>query len=324
VKIALPLAAIAGLPLALHGVKLGAVAHRIASLPCEAVLLAAGFALLQVCVLATRFWMVIARAQRPRWSSVARAFSFGQAANVYLPGRAGDVLRGVVLAKADARVSVSDATGAMLADKGLDVCTLVLVGVAFGHGAIVSALASSGHAAVVALGALVVLGALALLVRRFLPRVFDRLRSAAVATRTAARGLFTPKRLALALGLGVAAWLAEISMMSVLCAALGAHVTFPQATAALLVLNLGIAVPVTVGNLGAYEAAVAMGLTRFGVPLGDAIAVGMLHHATQIAAAILPALFFWGLDRARRLTARVIPSPRTQNTSTVSCTMQSA
>jgi uncharacterized membrane protein YbhN (UPF0104 family) len=205
-----------------------------------------------------------------------------------------------VLAKDDTRLSVADATGAMLADKGFDVVTLALVAVVFGRQVLVSALASSKHAALVIAGAVVVAWVAWLVLRRFFPRVHERLRSAPAATWAAARSLFTAKRLALGLCLGVAAWLAEVGMLALLCGGIGVHVTFAQSTVALVVLNLGIAVPVSAGNVGAYEAATVFGLAPFGVSMNDALAVGMLHHAVQIVAAVLPALFFWAVDRCTR------------------------
>jgi hypothetical protein len=42
------------------------------------------------------------------------------------------------------------------------------------------------------------------------------------------------------------------------------------------------------------------GLAPFGVSMNDALAVGMLHHAVQILAAVLPAFVFWAMDRWRR------------------------
>jgi uncharacterized membrane protein YbhN (UPF0104 family) len=306
-KIIVPLAAVCLAPFALHSLNVREIGHRIAALPRPAIILAVVFGLAQLTLLATRFWLVIGRSKRPRWATVARAFSFGQFANLYLPARAGDVLRGVVLAKDDARLTVSDATGAMLADKGLDVATLALVGVAFGHGVLLSALAASGHTALLAGGALAVLALAWVLVRRFFPKLHERLRTAATATWTSARGLLTPKRFALGFGLGVAAWMVEVAMLGLICAGLGVHVTFAQATAALVVLNLGIAVPVSAGNVGAYEAATVVGLSPFGVSINDALAVGMLHHAVQIMAVVLPAAIFWIADRVRSRRAARAP-----------------
>lgn len=296
-KIAPPLLLVVLAPFALRSVHLHDVVARMGSLPAWALLAAAAAALAQVAIMATRFWLVIRGHQRPRWSRVARALTFGQVVNLYVPGRPGDVVRGVVLAKDHATLTVADATGAMLADKALDVVTLAVLAVVFGRGLLVSALAGSGHAAIVlgiAAGAAAVACAL---LARFAPRAFAKVRAAFAATKGAAQSLLSPARLGACLAAGFAGWLAELSVIALVSAGLGIHLTFPEMAAALVVLNLGIAVPVSVANIGAYEAAMVVGLTPFGVSATDAIAVGMIHHAMQIAAVLLPALVFWAKDR---------------------------
>jgi uncharacterized membrane protein YbhN (UPF0104 family) len=49
------------------------------------------------------------------------------------------------------------------------------------------------------------------------------------------------------------------------------------------VLNLGIAVPVTVGNLGVFEAALAFALARHGIRAEDALAIATLEHFVKFS-----------------------------------------
>jgi uncharacterized membrane protein YbhN (UPF0104 family) len=58
-------------------------------------------------------------------------------------------------------------------------------------------------------------------------------------------------------------------------------------------LNLGIAIPVSIANLGAYEAATVLGLSPFGISVPTALAIGMIHHAIQIATVFVFAAAFW-------------------------------
>ena len=81
---------------------------------------------------------------------------------------------------------------------------------------------------------------------------------------------------------GVAAWTAETLALCVLCAGLGAAPTLPRVALALALLNAGTAIPVSVASLGVYEAALAYGLNRSGLPLASAIAVATAHHALQL------------------------------------------
>jgi uncharacterized membrane protein YbhN (UPF0104 family) len=86
---------------------------------------------------------------------------------------------------------------------------------------------------------------------------------------------------------------------------LGVHLSLPQAIGGILVLNLGTALPVSVANVGAYEAAMAVGLRAFGASVAQGIAIGVLHHAVSLATIATFALLFWVHDRLTARRARV-------------------
>ena len=50
----------------------------------------------------------------------------------------------------------------------------------------------------------------------------------------------------------------------------------------LCLLNLAIAVPVSLANVGAFEASIVFGLSTFGVPTATALAIATVHHALQL------------------------------------------
>src|SRR5438477_134356 len=141
--IALAVVSVSLAALALRRIDLHDVAARLSALSRTTLLLAIGLSLAQAVVLATRLWSVFPRHARPSWATVARAFGFGQLANSYLPGRAGDVVK--VFAMRAPGGTVADATGVMLAHKGLDVLTLALVVVAFGRGLLGALFAGALH-----------------------------------------------------------------------------------------------------------------------------------------------------------------------------------
>jgi uncharacterized membrane protein YbhN (UPF0104 family) len=58
------------------------------------------------------------------------------------------------------------------------------------------------------------------------------------------------------------------------------------------VLNLATLLPLVPGNIGVYEAAVVLALTRFGVPAEQALGVAVVQHLCYFAALALPGLAF--------------------------------
>ena len=99
------------------------------------------------------------------------------------------------------------------------------------------------------------------------------------------------------------AWTAELLAIRVLCGALGFPLSPPQLVLALVVLNFGISVPVSVANLGVYEAVLAFGLSRSGVPLPSAVAIATLHHGLELLGTNLStaSLSLWVAARGRAI-----------------------
>lgn len=305
---------LAGLALAARHVSWTHVLALAGAMPLPAIVLAGIASVVQALVLATRLWAVFPEGGRPSWARVARAFGFGQLTNACVPARAGDVVK-VVAMRDERPSSATDATGAVLADKALDVLTLGLLALL-----LAPALLFGGLAAALHLGWLAAIAALALLagifvLRRVRPALFAKARSGVAATWRALRGLATPRRLATGLALGCVAWLAEAGSMMSLAHPLGVHLSLAQAVGGLLVLNLGIAIPVSVANVGAYEAATVVGLRAFGATVTQGLTIGLLHHVLQLATVAVFALFFWMRDRvASRRPRRVVaaePLPAT-------------
>jgi uncharacterized membrane protein YbhN (UPF0104 family) len=58
----------------------------------------------------------------------------------------------------------------------------------------------------------------------------------------------------------------------------GYAISLRDAMQCVFVLNVGIAVPITVGNLGVFEASLAFALTRHGIPAQNALAIATLEH----------------------------------------------
>ncbi len=257
--------------------------------------------MLQVVFQAARLWILLPNKLEIRFINCFQIFIGGQVVNQLLPARAGDLLKVNWLKSAgnrtpSERVRASEILGSVfIADKAIDVLALMIC---------ISLLAPSWLSELggserfltllhleleeVFLG----IGGVSVLFL-FLWKTFgNRLKSVLDGLFQGASQVLEPKRFFLALGLAIGAWLTEAWILRQLTQALSYPLAIPQAILALGILNIGIAVPVSFANMGAFEGALAFGLSRSEIPLTVAIAVGATYHAIQILAVILPACGF--------------------------------
>jgi len=105
-------------------------------------------------------------------------------------------------------------------------------------------------------------------------------------------------------GISLLTWSLDAGTLYWTSRSVGAYaLSFREVMHSVFVLNLGIAIPVTVGNLGVFEAALAFALTRHGVSLDDAMAIAMLEHIAKFAGLFLCILSLragWALRRRPR------------------------
>ena len=102
--------------------------------------------------------------------------------------------------------------------------------------------------------------------------------------RSAARGL--P-----ALGIALLKKVAEVAAIVCVLRAFGLRESIAAAIVVLAVLNLATLVKVVPGNVGVFEAAVVLALTRFGITPEAALGVAVVLHVCYFAALALPGLF---------------------------------
>jgi uncharacterized membrane protein YbhN (UPF0104 family) len=74
--------------------------------------------------------------------------------------------------------------------------------------------------------------------------------------------------------------------------AFGLAVPVSAAVVVLAALNLATLLPVVPGNVGVFEAAVVLALTRFGVTPEQALGVAVVQHLCYFVALALPGLVF--------------------------------
>jgi uncharacterized membrane protein YbhN (UPF0104 family) len=270
--------------------------------PVAALATAFGLVLCQLSCQACRLWAILPRDVALTLGRTAYAFTVGEWLNIFAPARAGDALKVVLLNRvAGAQpISLPKATGAVLADKVIDLGSLILLCVATG---LAGLLRAGAEAKLPGVGlVLLAVGGVGLAIwgiRRLRPGWVARLQLARRELVTGLAALKDPLRIAASTACSLGAWIAELVALRVLCAALGFPLTPPQLVLALVAVNIGVSVPVSFANLGVYEAALAFGLGQSGVPLPSAVAIATLHHALELGATNVGAAVFalWALAR---------------------------
>lgn len=279
--------------------------RNVGRVPLATLALALLLVLSQLSFQTLRLWAIMPAEVAVTLPRTAYAFAVGEWANIFTPARAGDAVKVWLLHRAPgALMSVPKATGAVLADKVVDVGSLVLVCSVTGLAGLLRAGAQArlpGAPTAIATG--VVLALLFVGVRLAPARWVERV---AQLRRELVRGLAAlknPLKLFGSLCFSLCAWGTELGALSILCAALSFPLAPPRLVLALAVLNLSISVPVAVANLGVYEAVLAFGLSRSGVALPAAVAIATLHHALELLAMNLAAgaLTLWVALRTRGL-----------------------
>src|SRR5579859_2567152 len=238
------------------------------------------------------------------WGRLMEAPRFRRTTLSASPARAGDALK-VVLLNRGASISLPQATGAMLADKVVNIGSLILLCAVSGvAGTIWTTAWARGALPLTALLIGALLATALLLVPKSRVRILGRL---IVLQHELARGftaLADPKRLVISTAFSFGAWLAELLALQILCAAVGSPQPLQNLVLAVAVLNVGISVPMSPANVGIYEMALAFGLSRAGLPGPAALAVATVHHGIQLLAVNVAAA-------ALTLWASALSSPTT-------------
>jgi len=250
----------------------------------------ASLAIALVCVLAQvgfqslRFWAVTPAEARLNVIEAAHIFTLGDWVNVFAPARGGEVLKALMLKRTGGGgpIDLSRATGVVLADRIVDAGALLIWCTLTGSLGVVLASASvvKPSAAVVAAVAALIAAPLVVVVARQawaakLSDVWRQIRAGLASLKHPARCLMT-------VSLGLGAWASELAALGVLCAGLGFSTSVARLVLALVLVNLGNAVPLTLAGLGVYEATLAYGLRQAGLSLPSAIAVAAAHHSIEL------------------------------------------
>jgi hypothetical protein len=102
--------------------------------------------------------------------------------------------------------------------------------------------------------------------------------------------LRSPARGLLALALALLKKAVEVAAILCVQRAFGLSLPLSAAIVVLAVLNLATLLPLVPGNVGVFEAAVVLALTRFGVGPEQALGVAVVQHLCYFVALALPGL----------------------------------
>lgn len=140
------------------------------------------------------------------------------------------------------------------------------------------------------------------IVTQWAGRVPERLLAALRNSGRALAPLRSPSRGSAALALALLKKCAEV--IAILCVQRAFGIELPIASAVLVLaaLNLATLVPIVPGNIGVYEAAVAVIYVRLGVPLERAVGLAVVQHACYFVALALPGYLWLARFRPSRST----------------------
>jgi uncharacterized membrane protein YbhN (UPF0104 family) len=161
------------------------------------------------------------------------------------------------------------------------------------------------HALLVLLVAMSLLGAMLLLaswrhanVASALSRVMPERIAVAIGLFAASlEPLRTPARGAPALALALIKRAVEVGAILCVLRAFGVTLPVGAAVVVLAVLNLATLLPVVPGNVGVFEAAVVLALTRFGVPAEQALGIALVQHVCYFVALATPGIVWTARGR---------------------------
>ncbi len=248
--------------------------------------------------MAIRLWFLFPMEHRSKLRNVFAAMSIGQTMNSFFPARAGDFYKLAVLSPKPARAdfTILTLTGIMAADKLVDLfCFLILI---FSFGSYKESLATFNFSNTEIWKWVLGTFFLSIFLWYFLlKKRWAKLSQWLFQFFNGLRSLLAPKQLFLSLCFGVLVWVAEAVVLQQLSFYQTYPLTLPECFFVLTMLNIAIAIPISVANIGPFEASMAFALSKLGMPLETALAVATVHHGLQMVAYLVCGSIGWGLRR---------------------------
>ena len=231
---------------------------------------------LQVFAQLARFVVLVPRPVRPPMLELLDATAIGQLLNYATPLRSGDAYKLLRLAPGGEQKTPRFAPllAALLVERVADILALLVMAT----WASASDLAGWSSSVVPTkwTGVEVAAGVAALVIAVFV--LVAPLRRVVQRFLRQAWGSMSPLRFARSFAISIVTWSLDAGTLWWTARSGGYPVSFRDLMQSVFVLNVGIAVPITMGNLGVFEASLAFALTRHGVPAQNALAIATLEH----------------------------------------------
>jgi len=267
----------------LHGMDWRAFGGALAGVALVPLAIALAVSTLQVFAQLLRFYVLVPATVMPPLWELLDATAIGQLLNYATPLRAGDAYKLLRLAPGVAGEAKTGRFGTLLAallvERAADVVGLFVMAAWASLSELeawwFSVLPSAGTAWKIAIAAVVVALLLAVLARR-LPRALGSFFGTTW-------GALRSPRFAASIGVALLTWTLDAGTLFWTTRAGGFPLPFRAVMQSVFVLNLGIAMPITVGNIGVFEAALAFALTRHGVPAERALAIATVEHFAKFS-----------------------------------------
>lgn len=253
---------------------------------------------LQIFFMSLRFWVLYPKENRTSLKNVFSAMSIGQTMNSFLPARAGDFYKIASLTPKplNPNFNMLTLTGILTADKLVDLSAFLILIFAFGS-------YKENTQSLNALNSLqwkwllVFILLIGISWQLFLKNRFGKIARWLVQFIAGLKSLLAPEQLLLAILVGIFVWLTEAYVLVLLSSYQNFPLSLAQAFFVLTVLNLAIAVPISVANIGPFEASIAFALKNLGIPFEVALAIATVHHGLQVLGYVICGLLGWMLKR---------------------------
>lgn len=266
-----------------------------------------------------RYWALAPAANGLSLLRVSYAISVGQAVNSVFPARAGDLVKAALLtrnprgvlagnftgaAEGDRRFTFMKAIGLIVADRIVDVSTLIFIvllsGAFFVPATKIPQTALPSWEYVV--GGLAIVAVLLLVWRQAVHSHVSKTAAKISAWLADFRGGFggmtSGRKVALGVLFAALSWGCELLSLMWLSHLQGYPLGVSQAVFILLALNFFISVPLSIANFGPFEAGVVMALKMVSeIPTEQALAVATVHHIAQVSSVTVIALVSFGVFR---------------------------